>query len=121
MNTQRAEKALKYNVYFDINRNPNPERGESQAIHILSFGTCYCRLTFFHSPSGLSRVPQTVLRLRGGGGDGGATGAESRDSYLQMYAQKKPEKVLTIYDVKSDFVKPPEVIICSSTTVNGYY
>eukprot|EP00959_Pyramimonas_sp_CCMP1952_P109377 2287805-Pyramimonas_sp.AAC.1 len=37
-------------------------------------------------------VVQSVLRLRGGGGDGGATGAESRDSYLQMYAQKKPEK-----------------------------
>uniref|UniRef100_A0A7S0N047 Replication termination factor 2 n=1 Tax=Pyramimonas obovata TaxID=1411642 RepID=A0A7S0N047_9CHLO len=36
---------------------------------------------------------EAVLRLRGGGGDGGATGAESRDSYLQMYAQKKPEKV----------------------------
>eukprot|EP00899_Mesostigma_viride_P003561 jgi/Mesvir1/13205/Mv06164-RA.1 len=34
-----------------------------------------------------------VLRLRGGGGDGGATGAESRDCYLKMYAQKKPDAV----------------------------
>ncbi len=34
-----------------------------------------------------------VLRLRGGGGDGGATGAESRISYLEMYASKKPDKV----------------------------
>ena len=33
------------------------------------------------------------LRLRGGGGDGGATGAESRISYLEMYASKKPDKV----------------------------
>ena len=33
------------------------------------------------------------LRLRGGGGDGGATGAESRVSYLEMYASKKPDKV----------------------------
>ncbi|CAL5399462.1 unnamed protein product [Camellia sinensis] len=33
------------------------------------------------------------LRLRGGGGDGGATGAESRDCYLNMYAVKKPDKV----------------------------
>ena len=33
------------------------------------------------------------LRLRGGGGDGGATGAESRSSYLEMYMQKKPDKV----------------------------
>ena len=32
-------------------------------------------------------------RLRGGGGDGGSTGAESRASYLEMYAGKKQEKV----------------------------
>ncbi|XP_062078351.1 uncharacterized protein LOC133782916 [Humulus lupulus] len=32
-------------------------------------------------------------RARGGGGDGGATGAESRDCYLKMYAEKKPDKV----------------------------
>ncbi|CAN7122048.1 unnamed protein product [Brassica rapa subsp. narinosa] len=32
-------------------------------------------------------------RLLGGGGDGGATGAESRDCYLNMYAEKKPDKV----------------------------
>ncbi|CAM6116389.1 unnamed protein product [Calypogeia fissa] len=32
------------------------------------------------------------LRLCGGGGDGGATGAESRDCYLKMYADKKPDK-----------------------------
>ncbi|KAG7035670.1 Protein RTF2-like protein, partial [Cucurbita argyrosperma subsp. argyrosperma] len=36
-----------------------------------------------------------ILRTRvlGGGGDGGATGAESRDCYLKMYAEKKPDKV----------------------------
>ncbi|XP_017983960.1 PREDICTED: protein RTF2 homolog [Theobroma cacao] len=34
-----------------------------------------------------------VPRLSGGGGDGGATGAESRDCYLKMYAVKKPDKV----------------------------
>ncbi|PIM98295.1 hypothetical protein CDL12_29224 [Handroanthus impetiginosus] len=33
------------------------------------------------------------VRLNGGGGDGGATGAESRDCYLNMYADKKPDKV----------------------------
>lgn len=32
-------------------------------------------------------------KLRAGGGDGGATGAESRDCYLNMYAEKKPDKV----------------------------
>ena len=36
---------------------------------------------------------QLHYRLRGGGGDGGATGAESRVSYLEMYMGKKPDKV----------------------------
>lgn len=31
--------------------------------------------------------------LGGGGGDGGSTGAESRDCYLEMYKTKKPAKV----------------------------
>ncbi|CAD7695046.1 unnamed protein product, partial [Ostreobium quekettii] len=31
--------------------------------------------------------------LRGGGGDGGSTGAESRDCYLEMYKTKKADKV----------------------------
>lgn len=31
--------------------------------------------------------------LRGGGGDGGSTCAESRSCYLEMYAKKKPSKV----------------------------
>ncbi|XXG58901.1 hypothetical protein AAC387_Pa04g1089 [Persea americana] len=44
-----------------------------------------------------SMLPTTTtlllhLRLPGGGGDGGATGAESRDCYLNMYAEKKPDK-----------------------------
>lgn len=45
--------------------------------------------------SGVSPLSTLVLRcrLRGGGGDGGATGAESRDCYLNMYAEKKPDKV----------------------------
>ncbi|KAK3437953.1 hypothetical protein EUGRSUZ_C02595 [Eucalyptus grandis] len=44
--------------------------------------------------SGVSPLSTLVLRcrLRGGGGDGGATGAESRDCYLNMYAEKKPDK-----------------------------
>ncbi|KAL2338502.1 hypothetical protein Fmac_012948 [Flemingia macrophylla] len=46
----------------------------------------------------LSRFPPLSTlslrhRLLGGGGDGGATGAESRDCYLNMYAEKKPDKV----------------------------
>ncbi|KAF2310445.1 hypothetical protein GH714_010339 [Hevea brasiliensis] len=43
----------------------------------------------------ISRLSTLVLhsRLPGGGGDGGATGAESRDCYLNMYADKKPDKV----------------------------
>ncbi|CAH8366060.1 unnamed protein product [Eruca vesicaria subsp. sativa] len=46
----------------------------------------------------VSNLPSVSLltlhpRLLGGGGDGGATGAESRDCYLNMYAEKKPDKV----------------------------
>ncbi|CAG9466777.1 unnamed protein product [Pedinophyceae sp. YPF-701] len=37
---------------------------------------------------GLANV-EVVGRLRGGGGDGGTTGAESRSSYLAMYKNKK--------------------------------
>ncbi|KAI3670980.1 hypothetical protein L1987_87626 [Smallanthus sonchifolius] len=33
------------------------------------------------------------FRLPGGRGDGGATGAESRDCYLNIYTDKKPDKV----------------------------
>ena len=40
-------------------------------------------------------VVRLHTRLCGGGGDGGSTGAESRVSYLEMYASKRPEKVRT--------------------------
>jgi hypothetical protein len=40
------------------------------------------------------------FRLRGGGGDGGSTGAESRSSYLEMYQEKKLDKVLHQTDLK---------------------
>lgn len=36
---------------------------------------------------------ELLPRLVGGGGDGGATGAESRSCYLEMYLGKKPDKV----------------------------
>ncbi|GFR53085.1 hypothetical protein Agub_g15795 [Astrephomene gubernaculifera] len=36
---------------------------------------------------------QLSYRLRGGGGDGGSTGAESRSCYLEMYLGKKADKV----------------------------
>ncbi|XP_058754133.1 uncharacterized protein LOC131627312 [Vicia villosa] len=47
------------------------------------------------SQSKIAPLSTLVLqsRLLGGGGDGGATGAESRDCYLKMYAEKKPDKV----------------------------
>jgi hypothetical protein len=38
-------------------------------------------------------APRSCLRLRGGGGDGGATGAESRSSYLEMYKTQKTGEV----------------------------
>lgn len=58
-------------------------------------------------------------RLCGGGGDGGATGAESRDCYLNMYAVKKPDKVdpnesrickWSTCALSQDTLKPPCVI-----------
>lgn len=44
--------------------------------------------------SGVTSLSTLSLKFRlcGGGGDGGATGAESRDCYLNMYAEKKPDK-----------------------------
>ena len=33
------------------------------------------------------------LRLQGGGGDGGSTGAESRSCFLEMYSSRKAAKV----------------------------
>lgn len=39
---------------------------------------------------------QLVPRVRGGGGDGGSTGAESRSSYLEMYRGKRADKVRTL-------------------------
>jgi hypothetical protein len=36
---------------------------------------------------------QLLPRLRGGGGDGGSTGAESRSCYLEMYLGKRADKV----------------------------
>lgn len=41
---------------------------------------------------GHNSLIQLIPRVCGGGGDGGATGAESRDCYLKMYAEKKPDK-----------------------------
>ncbi|KAK9813469.1 hypothetical protein WJX73_000679 [Symbiochloris irregularis] len=53
-----------------------------------------CRDEAFLSALPLSEGGSVHLhaRLRGGGGDGGATGAESRASYLEMYAGKKVQK-----------------------------
>ena len=62
-------------------------------------------------------------RLHGGGGDGGATGAESRDCYLKMYAEKKPDKVDpneqthivqsgdSVYKIASTYGITPEALV----------
>ncbi|KAG9456289.1 hypothetical protein H6P81_000797 [Aristolochia fimbriata] len=49
--------------------------------------------TLLNSGIGPLSTLTLVPKLLGGGGDGGATGAESRDCYLNMYAEKKPDKV----------------------------
>ncbi|KAK7265111.1 hypothetical protein RJT34_32727 [Clitoria ternatea] len=60
--------------YFTLNGKPLTD--ETPLRHIAPLSTLFLR-----------------TRFRGGGGDGGATGAESRDCYLNMYAEKKPDKV----------------------------
>ncbi len=52
-----------------------------------------------------------AVRARGGGGDGGSTGAESRSSFLEMYAQKKPDKV---YMCRS---RAPDVLVVQADTL----
>lgn len=63
-------------LYFSLNGKPLPDSSTLSSASI--------------KPSSLLTLR---LRLAGGGGDGGATGAESRDCYLNMYAVKKPDKV----------------------------
>lgn len=50
---------------------------------------------------------QLHLRLRGGGGDGGATGAESRISYLEMYMGKKVDKASPCYSYRGHATQTP--------------
>ncbi|KAJ8768238.1 hypothetical protein K2173_021178 [Erythroxylum novogranatense] len=64
------------NFYFTLNGKPVDESTQISRFDISPLSTLVLR-----------------SRLYGGGGDGGATGAESRDCYLKMYAEKKPDKV----------------------------
>ncbi|OIW18624.1 hypothetical protein TanjilG_13376 [Lupinus angustifolius] len=62
--------------YFTLNGKPLPDETPLLTTQFAPLSTLILR-----------------SRLFGGGGDGGATGAESRDCYLKMYAEKKPDKV----------------------------
>lgn len=62
--------------YFTLNGKPLADSTPLKSPRIASLSTLVLR-----------------QRLPGGGGDGGATGAESRDCYLKMYAERKPDKV----------------------------
>ncbi|XP_009605181.1 uncharacterized protein LOC107823415 [Nicotiana tabacum] len=74
---QKSLGSIKDNsVYFTFNGRPIKDSTLLHGSGISPFSTLVLR-----------------LRLRGGGGDGGATGAESRDCYLKMYATKKPDKI----------------------------
>lgn len=63
-------------IYFTLNGRPIDDSCRILGSQIAPLSTLILR-----------------TRARGGGGDGGATGAESRDCYLNMYAEKKPDKV----------------------------
>lgn len=66
---------LASSTFFTFNGRVLPDSGTVETAGITNLSTLNLR-----------------LRLSGGGGDGGATGAESRDCYLNMYAEKKPDK-----------------------------
>ena len=64
--------------------------------------TCSSTCTALHAASTATLASSGVapyatlslsLRARGGGGDGGSTGAESRSAYLEMYAAPKADAV----------------------------
>ncbi|XP_042488581.1 replication termination factor 2 [Macadamia integrifolia] len=63
-------------IYFTFNGKPLHDSATLFDSRILPFSHLLLR-----------------IKVSGGGGDGGATGAESRDCYLNMYAVKKPDKV----------------------------
>ncbi|KAA3486226.1 protein RTF2-like protein [Gossypium australe] len=71
---------------------PNPQSFSS--FYFTLNGKPLSDSTLFPNPQ-ISDLSTLFLlpRVSGGGGDGGATGAESRDCYLKMYAVKKPDKV----------------------------
>ncbi|XP_020578466.1 protein RTF2 homolog [Phalaenopsis equestris] len=74
-----------------------PSQNLTQTLNCLYFSLNGKPLLDSSTLSSADVKPSSLLTLRlrfsGGGGDGGATGAESRDCYLNMYAVKKPDKV----------------------------
>ncbi|KAG0468809.1 hypothetical protein HPP92_018137 [Vanilla planifolia] len=97
-------------VYCTLNGRPIPDSATLATGNVLPLSLIMLR-----------------LRLAGGGGDGGATGAESRDCYLNMYASKKPDKVdpnetrlsrWTTCALSADPLSPPCVIDCLGNIFN---
>ncbi|KAK1365677.1 hypothetical protein POM88_041238 [Heracleum sosnowskyi] len=68
---------LESSFFFTFNGKPLSDSTTIKSSQIAQFSTL--KLNF---------------RLNGGGGDGGSTCAESRDCYLNMYASKKPDKLI---------------------------
>uniref|UniRef100_A0A0D6R4A3 Ubiquitin-like domain-containing protein n=1 Tax=Araucaria cunninghamii TaxID=56994 RepID=A0A0D6R4A3_ARACU len=116
-------KEVKLQVLRSIpNTNPNISNNYRQSVsfYFSCGGKVFgdeCRLWDLNLREN-SRV-NLIPRVCGGGGDGGATGAESRDCYLKMYAVKKPDKVdpnetrickWSTCALSQDTLKPPCVI-----------
>ncbi|XP_059290463.1 uncharacterized protein LOC132044000 [Lycium ferocissimum] len=85
---KKALNSIKDSIFFTFNGNPIKD-----SMYFTFNGKPVKDSTLLCN-SGISPFSTLILRfrLRGGGGDGGATGAESRDCYLKMYAEKKPDK-----------------------------
>ncbi|KAJ7955612.1 Protein RTF2-like [Quillaja saponaria] len=83
-------------TFYDIKSSFFP-KGFSRALSSFYFTLNGKPLSDYTPVLNSQITPFSTLILRsrlcGGGGDGGATGAESRDCYLNMYAEKKPDKV----------------------------
>lgn len=82
----RVLKRKQSNMFYDLFAYAQNIEHAHASLQLCASSPTY---PFTQSP----RPTPALLRLRGGGGDGGSTGAESRSSYLAMYREHRPDSV----------------------------